>query len=198
MAEDIDTGGPAAEILGDVAKVNGGQIALSARNEGDGTWSVRLGPGGPILMDDLPMEKALGIVGAPTGPYEAATQREQDLADLRQACEAAAREHANAEALKSDQDAGLVDSQGKRKFPVEPDAVRVGPAAGARSGGVNTTNARTRNGEGGPVNASDGDGLTKAEIIADLEGMGVEFDPRDLKADLLALRDQARAARAAG
>jgi hypothetical protein len=38
-------------------------------------------------------------------------------------------------------------------------------------------------------------GLTKQEIIADLEGMGIEFDPRAAKADLLALRNEARAAR---
>ncbi len=37
--------------------------------------------------------------------------------------------------------------------------------------------------------------LTKAEIIADLEGMGVDFDPRAPKADLLALRAEARAIR---
>jgi hypothetical protein len=37
--------------------------------------------------------------------------------------------------------------------------------------------------------------LTKAEIIADLEGMSVEFDPRAAKADLLALRNEARAIR---
>ncbi len=38
-------------------------------------------------------------------------------------------------------------------------------------------------------------GLTKAELIADLEDMGVEFDPRAKKADLQALRDEARAIR---
>lgn len=37
--------------------------------------------------------------------------------------------------------------------------------------------------------------LTKAEIIADLEGMGVDFDPRAPKADLLVLRTEARAIR---
>lgn len=41
----------------------------------------------------------------------------------------------------------------------------------------------------------DDDGLTKAEIHADLEALGVEFDPRAKKADLLALRNEARAAR---
>ena len=51
-------------------------------------------------------------------------------------------------------------------------------------------------GDGKPGgDASAAEGLTKAEIIADLEGMGVEFDPRDKKADLLALRNEARAIR---
>lgn len=35
-------------------------------------------------------------------------------------------------------------------------------------------------------------GLTRREIEADLEGMGVEFDPRDKLEDLAALRDMAR------
>lgn len=42
----------------------------------------------------------------------------------------------------------------------------------------------------------DGEGLTKAEIVADLEGMSVEFDPRAKKADLLALRNAEREKRA--
>lgn len=135
-------------LVGNVADVSGGQIALSARNEGDGTWSVRLGPGGPILMDDLPMEKALGIVGAPTGPYEPANKREQELGELREKCEDAAREYANAEALKSDEDAGLVDKNGRRKFADEPEAERIGPAAGARKSAAASaaSNGKTKNG----------------------------------------------------
>ena len=39
----------------------------------------------------------------------------------------------------------------------------------------------------------DGHGLKKAEIVADLEGMGVEFDPRATKPALLELRNQKRA-----
>lgn len=49
---------------------------------------------------------------------------------------------------------------------------------------------------GGFVVAADPtDGLTKAEIHADLEALGVEFDPRARKADLMALRNEARAKR---
>ena len=37
--------------------------------------------------------------------------------------------------------------------------------------------------------------MTQAEIIADLEGMQVEFDPRAKKDELLALRNEHRAQR---
>lgn len=37
--------------------------------------------------------------------------------------------------------------------------------------------------------------LSKAEIITDLEVLGVDYDPRARKSDLLALRDEARAIR---
>ncbi|UPT53212.1 hypothetical protein [Synechococcus phage Ssp-JY42] len=47
----------------------------------------------------------------------------------------------------------------------------------------------------GVADHDDGDGLTKPEIAADLEAMGVEFNPRASKADLLALRNEARAKR---
>lgn len=40
-------------------------------------------------------------------------------------------------------------------------------------------------------------GLTRREIEADLEGAGIEFDPRDSVEDLLALRDMAREERGA-
>lgn len=39
------------------------------------------------------------------------------------------------------------------------------------------------------------EGLTKTEIIADLEAMGVDYNPRAPKASLLALRNDARAIR---
>jgi hypothetical protein len=42
---------------------------------------------------------------------------------------------------------------------------------------------------------ADDDGLTKVEIHADLEAMGVDFDPRAKKADLLSLRNTERAKR---
>lgn len=50
-------------------------------------------------------------------------------------------------------------------------------------------------GDGEKGGSEPGHGLTKAEIIADLEAMQVEYDPRAVKAELLALRNEARAAR---
>lgn len=50
-------------------------------------------------------------------------------------------------------------------------------------------------GDGRKGGSEPDEGLTKAEIIADLEAMGVDYDPRSKKADLLALRDEARAIR---
>jgi hypothetical protein len=50
-----------------------------------------------------------------------------------------------------------------------------------------------RDGERG--GSEPGHGLTKREVIADLEAMAVPYDPRSGKADLLALRNAARAER---
>lgn len=47
------------------------------------------------------------------------------------------------------------------------------------------------------MNETASNGLTRREIEADLEGEGVEFDPRDSVEDLLALRDMAREERGA-
>lgn len=47
------------------------------------------------------------------------------------------------------------------------------------------------------MNETASNGLTRREIEADLEGEGIEFDPRDSVEDLLALRDMAREERGA-
>jgi hypothetical protein len=49
--------------------------------------------------------------------------------------------------------------------------------------------------DGEPGGSEPGHGLTKSEIIADLEAMAVPYDPRAVKAELLALRNAARAER---
>lgn len=152
LAANTDTGSaaPAEEAgtapVGDVTKVTDGQIALTAHNNGDGTWSVTLGPGGVILEDGLPREKALAIVGAPTGPYEPQTDQEAQAAEWRAAVEQRARDYANAEAAKSDKDLGLVDAAGKTVRAKQPEQPSVAPSAGARKGAANTENAKAKNG----------------------------------------------------
>lgn len=47
----------------------------------------------------------------------------------------------------------------------------------------------------GDMGAAEPTSETKADIIAELEAMGVEHNPRALKADLVALRDTRKAAR---
>ncbi|WP_295198731.1 hypothetical protein [uncultured Brevundimonas sp.] len=83
-----------------------GQIALTAYNNGDGTWSVRRGPDGPVLKDGLPREEALAIVGAPTGPYEPATEVEAVAAEKRSEIEQAEVVREEAEVFKSDEEVG--------------------------------------------------------------------------------------------
>lgn len=83
-----------------------GQIALTAHNNGDGTWSVKRGPDGPVLQDGLPREKALAIVGAPTGPYEPATEQEATAAEERKALEAKEAKREEKEIFASDDEAG--------------------------------------------------------------------------------------------
>jgi hypothetical protein len=73
---------PAASNL-DIATPAGGQIALTAYNNGDGTWSVKRGPNGAVLQDGLPREQALAIVGGATGPYEPSTPQEAGIAEQR-------------------------------------------------------------------------------------------------------------------
>jgi len=71
----------------DIIAPTDGQIALTAHNDGDGTWSVLRGPGGRVLESGLPMERALAIVGGETGPYTPRTEQGQDAADHRRALE---------------------------------------------------------------------------------------------------------------
>ena len=52
-----------------------------------------------------------------------------------------------------------------------------------------------RDHDGHPGGSEPAAGLTKAEIVADLEAMGVAFDPRWNKPELLALRNSERALR---
>lgn len=89
--------------------IQDGQIALTARNNGDGTWAVTAGPGGKVLHDGLPREKAIAIVGAPTGPYSPATVGEGKLADERLEVEQQLVDETHGTSLITDEDAGAVD-----------------------------------------------------------------------------------------
>lgn len=86
-----------------ISAPEGGQIALTAHNNGDGTWSVTRGPGGAVLRDGLPREKALAIVGGSTGPYEPENDQEAEAADERRAVEAEAAAIEEKEAFKPDE-----------------------------------------------------------------------------------------------
>ena len=175
-----------------------GQIALTAHNNGDGTWSVKRGPNGPVLRDGLPREKALAIVGGATGPYEPENEQEAIAAADRAEIEAQEARREETEIFASDADTGeplkvgrasdaaLADENAKLRE--ENEALKVQVAKFDRDGDGNT-------GGSAAAGDDDGEGLTKAEIIADLEGMGAEFDPKALKADLLAQRNEARAKR---
>lgn len=146
---DVDSGEDARAVIGDVMQLSDGQVALSARNEGDGTWSVRAGPGGPVLYEGLPMEKALAIVGAPTGPHVPLNKQEAENAEMREDAEEALREFANKDALASDEELGLTDARGRPVFKDEPDPVRLKPAAGARKGARASAMKNGRTGNGG-------------------------------------------------
>lgn len=87
-----------------ISAPDGGQIALTAHNDGDGTWSVTRGPGGAVLRSGLPREKALAIVGGATVSYEPQNEQEQTAADERKTVEAEAAKVEEAEMLKSDED----------------------------------------------------------------------------------------------
>lgn len=84
-----------------------GQIALTAHNNGDGTWAVKRGPDGPILKDGLPREQALAIVGGATGPYEPENEQEADAAAQRAVLEQREAEREERDLFAPDPDASL-------------------------------------------------------------------------------------------
>lgn len=88
----------------DIIAPSDGQIALTAHNDGDGTWSVLRGPGGVVLESGLPKERALAIVGGETGPYSPQTEQGQDAADHRRALEEQVAEHEVQAIFQSDEE----------------------------------------------------------------------------------------------
>lgn len=63
---------------------NDGQIALTLYNDGDGTWSVRHGPNGPILKSGLTRAEATAIVGSRVLPDAADDPAVVARSDLEQ------------------------------------------------------------------------------------------------------------------
>jgi hypothetical protein len=108
-ADDGTTGADLSDFrLPNAAAVSGGQIALTAHNNGDGTWSVMQGPGGPVVKDGISREEAYAIVGAPTGPYEPKNKDERRDADKRVEVEQGILDESAGTALQSDEELGTV------------------------------------------------------------------------------------------
>jgi len=139
------------------AYVFDGQIALTAKNKQDGTWEVRLGPEGEVLLEGLPMERALAVVGAPTGPYTPSNMEERIVADLRVEAEQKAYDKANDDVMTPDSAdpnvpehlRGFKNAEPPQKPPELADpslrsahsrrtAAGLDPASGARSAGEST------------------------------------------------------------
>ena len=105
-----------------------GQIALTAHNNGNGTWAVKRGPDGPILKDGLAREEALAIVGAPTGPHEPDTAEEETAAQKRSALEKKEAKREATEIFQSDAEAGGA-VEGSEQRPAEGQRRERGPAS---------------------------------------------------------------------
>jgi hypothetical protein len=92
--------GSASNQPTDVSAPTDGQIALTARNNGDGTWAVKRGPTGAVLLDGIAHERALAIVGA--GP-DSITELDRAAYADRQRLEAKSAEITNAAVNKTDE-----------------------------------------------------------------------------------------------
>ena len=82
---DAAEGAPSTNL--EIAAPSGGQIALTAHNNGDGTWAVTRGPGGTILADGMAKEQAIAIVGAPTDGSEPRDKQEAWAIEARRELE---------------------------------------------------------------------------------------------------------------
>ena len=185
----------------------GGQIALTARNSQDGTWAITRGPGGEVLESGLQRDEALAIIGAPASPMDPDNHLEVALVARRKGIEARAADATNAVAFEADppeaakphqiggpDKAAAAEGDGSADLADENAALRAeNDALKAQVAKFDPDGDGT---VGGAVARTEGDeGLTKAEISADLEAMQVEFDPRAKKEELLTLRNEHRAKR---
>lgn len=112
----------------DISAPADGQIALTAHNNGDGTWSVTRGPKGVVLADGLAREKAIAIVGGATGPYAPENEQEAAIAAERAKIEEKAAKVTNEAAAKADEP-GVVKT-------VKPGVATTRVSASAGSGGA--------------------------------------------------------------
>lgn len=213
MAANTDQGSSTSDTgIGDLSAPVGGQIALTARKNQDGTFSITRGPDGEVLEAGLRRDEALAIVGAPSHPLDPGNRAEVDIVERRMAIEARAAEVTNAKAFEPDApEAPRAHQIGGPDISASADNPENGRAG---NGNLASENAALReenealkaqvakfdpDGDGkvggAVVRAEGDDGLTKSEIIADLESMQVEFDPRAKKDELLALRNEHRAQR---
>lgn len=186
---------------------------MTARNSQDGTWAITRGPGGEVLESGLKRDEALAIIGAPASPMDPDNHLEVALVARRKKIEARAAEATNAVAFEADPpepakahqiggpDTLVGDGSGDALPPFQGDGLASENAAlreenEALKAQIAKFDPDGDGKVGGAVARAKGDdGLTKVEIIADLEGMQVEFDPRAKKDELLALRNEHRAKR---
>lgn len=94
----------------EIVQPSGGQIALTAHNDGDGTWSVTRGPGGTVLAEGLAKEEAVAIVGAPTDGSEPKNEQERRAIEARRDLEEAAADAEVEGMFKSDAEVSAEDS----------------------------------------------------------------------------------------
>ncbi len=217
LAANTDQGSEAAPRgKEDISAPTDGQIALTAHNNQDGTWAITRGPGGDVLEDGLQRDEAMAIVGAPSTPTDPANAQEVELVERRREIEARAADVTNAKAFEPDAtDAPRAHQIGGPDVVTSPSADN--PENGrAGNGDLAAENAKLReeneglkaqvakfdpDGNGtvggslGDDDEDDGSGLTKAEIISDIQALTTDFDTKAKKADLLELRNKLRAER---
>ena len=128
----------------DISAPEGGQIALTAHNNQDGTWAITRGPGGDVLEDDLQRDEALAIVGAPASPLDPDNAQEVELVERRKQIEARAAELTNAAAFEPD-------------APDAPRAHQIGGPDTFSPSADNPDNGRAGNGDLEKANAENDD-----------------------------------------
>lgn len=110
------------EAFPNPAIVNDGQIAMTVKNKGDGTYDVTAGPAGEVLHSGLSREEAMAIVGAPTGPYDPKDHAEAKAADKRLEAEKKLVDDAGANVLTPDSEDPNFDPMLRNRSVTDPRA----------------------------------------------------------------------------